>query len=308
MRIVVALGGNALLQRGESPDAPIQLAHIRQAAQSLVALTAGNDVVICHGNGPQVGLLATESESDPALSQPYPLDDLVAQTQGMIGYWLAQCLHNAGVDRPIISIVSQTVVADPGTLAPTKFIGPVYAHAVGHQLAAGHGWTMAADGGGLRRVVVSPAPLRIVELSAISALLDFGAVVICGGGGGVPVVEDSAGNLTGVEAVVDKDRTAAELAIALQADRLVILTDVEAVMRDFGTDHATPITSIDVGGRAELPFPAGSMGPKAGACMRFVRATGRSAAIGNLTQAAQVLAGSSGTTVRAGPAGTRPGS
>jgi carbamate kinase len=298
MRVVIAVGGNALLQRGDRPDAQIQLTHIRDAARALASTVTSNEVVICHGNGPQVGLLATESESDPALSQPYPLDDLVAQTQGMIGYWLAQALHNAGVNRPVLSVVSQTVVSPESVHAlPTKFIGPVYSHAVAHQLATAHRWTIAADGEGYRRVVVSPAPVRVVEEQAISALLGLDMVVVCAGGGGVPVREDPDGILSGVEAVVDKDSTAAELAIALKADRLLILTDVEAVQRDFGSDHATAMDVASIDELEEMSFPDGSMGPKIAACVRFVRATGNSAAIGSLTRAGRVLAGTSGTTI-----------
>src|ERR1700687_64337 len=186
MRIVIALGSNALLARGEKPDAGIQLAHLQVAATALAPLTATHDVLICHGHGPQVGMLSLESENDLTLTRPYPLDDLVAQTQGMIGYWMAQALRNAGVRKPILGLITQTLVdsADPALASSTKFIGPVYARDRAEKLADQHGWTVAADSGRWRRVVASPEPQRIVEQDSITELLDGGAVVICGGGGG----------------------------------------------------------------------------------------------------------------------------
>jgi carbamate kinase len=305
VRVVVALGGNALLQRDERPEAGIQQRHVREAAAALAPLAAEHDLVICHGNGPQVGLLALESEADPALIRPYPLDALGAQTQGMIGYWLAQALRNAGVCRPVLSVVTQTVVdaADAAFARPAKFIGPLYGEREGARLARRNGWTVAADGAGWRRVVASPGPVRIVELGGIEQLLRAGALVICAGGGGVPVVEDSSGGLGGVEAVVDKDLTAALLARQLQADRLVVLTDVPAVMRDFGTARATPIADLDASRLDEGRFAAGSMGPKIAACKGFVLATGKPAVIGALDDAAAVLDGRAGTVIRAGTAG-----
>ena len=301
MRIVVALGGNALLQRGEKPDASIQLHHIRTAAEALAPMTDGREVVICHGNGPQVGLLALESENDPELTRPYPLDVLGAQTQGMIGYWLAQSLRNAGVTGPVVGVITQVVVdpADPAFVTPTKFVGPVYTHDRARDLGDRHDWTTAQDGRHWRRVVPSPEPQRIVELAAIVALVPTGAVVICGGGGGAPVVDDGAGGMAGVEAVVDKDLTAALLAITVGADRLVLLTDVDAVMRDFGTPRETPVPRLHLGELDQFTFPAGSMAPKIEACRRFVAATGRPAAIGSLRDAVAVLDGKAGTTITA---------
>jgi carbamate kinase len=299
VRIVVALGGNALLQRGEKPDAAIQLRHVQTAAQVLAPLAREHDLLICHGNGPQVGMLALESENDPALSRPYPLDDLVAQTQGMIGYWLAQSLHNAGVPKSILSIVTQTEVdpTDPSFSAPTKFVGSGYPREQAAALAAEHDWRIAKDGHHWRRVVASPDPLRIVEQRAITDLLDAGTVVICGGGGGAAVTVDAEGRLTGVEAVVDKDYVAALLAVVVHADRLLVLTDVAAVMRDFGTPHATPLANLGVDQLGTMSFPAGSMQPKIEACRRFVAATGHPASIGALTDTAALLAGTAGTTM-----------
>jgi carbamate kinase len=290
MRIVAALGGNALLQRGEKPDAAIQIEHVRAAAEALAPLARVHQLLICHGNGPQIGMLSLESENDSALTRPYPLDVLVAQTQGMIGYWLAQCLRNAGVAKPVLGLVTQTVVdpADPAFADPTKFVGPVYTLERAEQLADAHGWSIAADGGQWRRVVPSPAPKRIVEQDSITRLLHDQAVVICGGGGGAPVTDDGTGQLQGVEAVVDKDLTAALLAIAVDADRLLILTDVSAVMDHFGTPQAAPLKHLDLEDLDRLEFPEGSMGPKITACRHFVEVTGRSAAIGTLSQAAAV--------------------
>jgi len=299
MRIVIALGGNALLMRGEKPDARIQVAHLRSAAEAIAPLAAAHDVLICHGNGPQVGMLSMESEDDPALSDPYPLDDLVAQTQGMIGYWLAQALRNAGVRKPVAGLITQTVVdaGDPAFAAPTKFIGPVYPRDRALRLATQRGWTVARDGPQWRRVAASPEPRRIVEQQSIAGLLDAGSVVICGGGGGAPVTEDGQGRLTGVEAVVDKDYVASLLGIAVDANRLLVLTDVSAVMRDYGTPQAAPMGSLDADDLAGMQFPAGSMGPKIEACRRFVTATGHVAAIGALADAPALLAGTAGTTI-----------
>jgi carbamate kinase len=302
VRIVVALGGNALLQRGEKPDAAVQLRHVQTAAQVLAPLAREHDLLICHGNGPQVGMLALESENDSALSRPYPLDDLVAQTQGMIGYWLAQSLHNAGVRKSILSIVTQTEVdrADPSFTAPTKFVGSGYPREQAQALSAEHGWRIAKDGQHWRRVVASPDPRRVVEQRAISDLLEAGTVVICGGGGGAAVTVDTDGQLAGVEAVIDKDYVAALLAVIVHADRLLVLTDVSAVMMDFGTPLATPLAHLDLEQIGTMAFPAGSMQPKVEACRRFVAATGKLASIGALADAKAVLAGTVGTTISRG--------
>ncbi|MCZ4125911.1 carbamate kinase [Streptomyces sp. H39-S7] len=299
MRIVVAIGGNALLRRGERPDATVQVDHIRAAAQALAPLALRHELIICHGNGPQVGMLSLESENDPELTHPYPFDALVAQTQGMIGYWLARSLRNAGVSKPVMSLVTQTLVdpSDPAFTTPAKFVGPGYPYEQARQLADRHGWTIAADGDRWRRVVASPAPQRIIEQESIDRLLDHDSIVICGGGGGIPVAEDGAGQLRGVEAVVDKDATAALLAVAVKADRLLILTDVPAVMERFGTPQATPLRRLTLDTRETRHFPAGSMGPKIAACRHFVGTTGRPAAIGALDAAAAVLAGDAGTVV-----------
>ena len=306
MRLVVALGGNALLHRGERPDATIQLEHVRAAGRVLAPLSDEHELVICHGNGPQVGLLALESEADTSISRPYPLDALGAQTQGMIGYWLCQSLHNAGAIRPALAIVTQVRVdpLDPAFASPSKFVGSVYDREEAAVLAAERGWTVAADGPGWRRVVPSPEPQEILEIGSLAVLLEQHTTLICGGGGGAPVVEE-AGQLRGVEAVVDKDLTAAALAISLQADMLLILTDVSAVMLDYGTEHQAAIRDVDLNDLAKLSFPAGSMGPKIEACRRFVAATNQPAVIGAIDDAALLLTGEAGTRVHPGT-GLRP--
>ncbi|RSM93704.1 carbamate kinase [Nonomuraea sp. WAC 01424] len=299
MLLVVALGGNALLERGGRPDADVQQQHVRSAARALAPLAAQHTLVLCHGNGPQIGMLAVESENDPALARPFPLDTLGAQTQGMIGYWLAQELGNAGLTRPIVTVVTRAEVDvdDPAFRTPTKFVGQGHPEPVARRLALERGWTVARDGRVWRRVVASPAPRRIIELPTIKQLVTAGTTVICGGGGGVPVLARDGGRFEGAQAVVDKDFTAALLAIELGADRLVVLTDVDAVRREFGTPEERPISAVDVDELGAMRFPAGSMAPKVDACIRFVTATGRPAAIGALRDASALLAGRAGTTI-----------
>jgi carbamate kinase len=299
MRVVAALGGNALLERGEKPDEDIQESHVRQAVQALAPVAREHDLVLTHGNGPQVGLLALESARDPALSRPYSLDGLGAQTQGMIGYWLVRALHGAVPGRPAGCLVGQTRVdpGDPAFAAPTKFIGPVYSEKEAQDLAAERGWTVRPDGAAWRRVVPSPEPLELVELPLIHVLLDSGAVVVCAGGGGIPVVADASGALRGVEAVVDKDLTAALLAQAVDANALLLLTDVDAVIDGYGTPQARPIRRATPGELRARSFPAGSMGPKVEAACRFVEKTGGMAAIGRLDAAAALLRREAGTIV-----------
>lgn len=299
MRIVVALGGNALLQRGQQPDAGTQEANVRRAVAALAPLAAEHELVVTHGNGPQVGVLALQSASDPHLSSPYPFDVLGAQTQGMIGYWLLQAMQNAVPGRQVAAIINQTLVeaADPAFDNPTKFVGEVYERAEAQRLAAQRGWTIRPDGDRWRRVVGSPRPQRVIETRLIRLLLESGAIVVCAGGGGVPVVRDKYGELRGVEAVVDKDLTSAVLAEALDADALLVLTDVPAVMRRFGTAEQAPIRRETPTGLRAVDFPAGSMGPKVDAVCRFVELTGGVAAIGALEDAADILAGAAGTVV-----------
>lgn len=306
MRIVAALGGNALAERGEKPDSDIAERHVTQAVAALAPLALTHELVITHGNGPQVGMLALESARDPALSHPYPFDVLGAQTQGMIGYWLVRALHQALPGRPAGCLVCQTLVDpdDPAFARPAKFVGPVYDEATARQLAARNGWSVRPDGAAWRRVVPSPEPRELIELPMIRTLVESGAVVVCAGGGGVPVVATADGGLRGVEAVVDKDLTAALLARLLHADALLLLTDVDAVTDGFGTPAAKPIRQASTARLRAGSFPAGSMGPKVEAACRFAEATGGLAAIGSLRDAQAVLDGQAGTTIRREHPGT----
>jgi carbamate kinase len=307
VRIVVALGGNALLQRGQKPDAEIQEANVRRAVAALAPLAEEHELVLTHGNGPQVGVLALQSASDPHLTTPYPFDVLGAQTQGMIGYWLLQAMQNQLPGQQVAAIINQTLVeaADPAFADPTKFVGEVYDQEQAEKLAAERGWVVKPDGTGWRRVVGSPKPQRVVETRLIRLLLESGAVVVCAGGGGVPVIRDERGDLVGVEAVVDKDLTSAVLAEALDADVLLVLTDVPNVMSDFGTPQQAPVLRATPGGLRAMGFPAGSMGPKVDAVCRFVELTGGVAAIGTLDDAVAILRGDAGTIVT--PSGTYDG-
>ena len=301
MKIVVALGGNALLERGEQPDSNIQEWHVTRAVSALAPLLVQHQLIITHGNGPQVGVLALESASDPALSHPYPFDVLGAQTQGMIGYWLVQALHNAAPGKPAACLICRTVVQadDPAFADPAKFVGPVYDEASARRLATERGWDVRQDGPAWRRVVPSPEPAELVELDTIRLLAGSGVIVVCAGGGGIPVINDGAGGLRGVEAVVDKDLTAALLAQALGADALLLLTDVEAVLEGYGTPQARPIHRATARQLRARSFPAGSMGPKVEAACRFTETTGGTAAIGRLGDACALLDGNAGTIISA---------
>ena len=298
MRIVVAIGGNALLRRGERPDAAPQRRHVAAAAAALAGIARDHQVAVVHGNGPQVGLLALESGADPTLSEPYPLADLVAESQGLIGLWLQQALLDEGIGD-VVTLVSQTVVdpEDPAFGEPTKFIGQVYDEPTARRLADRHGWTIRADGGGWRRVVASPLPRDVLELPVAAWLLDAGATVVLAGGGGVPVV-DRDHRYQSVDAVVDKDRAAALAAERLDADLLLVLTDVEGVIRDFGGPAEKVLREVSVAELSSMSFPAGSMGPKVEAVCAFTARTGRRSAIGSLDEINGVLAGTAGTQVR----------
>ncbi len=300
MKIVAALGGNALLERGEKPDSEIQERRVAVAVAALGPLARGHDLLITHGNGPQVGMLALESELDPALSHPYPFDALGAQTQGMIGYWLARELRAEVPGKQVGCLICQTLVRgdDPAFANPAKFVGPGYDEDQAHSLASARGWTMRKDGSWWRRVVPSPEPVEVLELPLIEALVATGAIVICAGGGGVPVVRQADGaGVAGVEAVVDKDLTSALLAQSVGADVLLILTDVAAVFDGFGTAGARPIETATVRELRGDLLPAGSMGPKAEAACRFVEATGKKAIIGRLEDAEAMFLGKAGTSV-----------
>jgi carbamate kinase len=307
-RIVVALGGNALIRRGEEGSTAIQRRNLLGAARALADLDRlGHTLVLTHGNGPQVGFLAIEADAARDTVPPPPLDVLVAESQGQIGYLLAQALAAQlamdGRRRQIAVVLSQTVVDpdDPAFGAPSKPVGPMYDEAAARQLASENGWTIAADGPGWRRVVPSPRPLEIVEAASIRTLAASGAIVIASGGGGIPVSRVTSGALVGVEAVVDKDLAAVVLAEGLDADALLLLTDVSAVHRRWGSPASKPIRRLTLAdadkGVEDSTFAPGSMGPKVRAAAEFVRRTGGFAAIGVLGEAVAVLQGRAGTQI-----------
>lgn len=311
-RVVVAFGGNALIRRGERGEYDQQRANVDVAARAITALARlVPEVVVTHGNGPQVGFLALQSEAAlPDVPAP-PLDVLGAESQGQIGYMLSQALGNRfaseGTYRDIAVVLTQVVVdaGDPAFERPTKPVGPVYTEEEAHRLQRERGWAIAPDNEHWRRVVPSPAPRRIVEAEAIRTLVERGVLVIASGGGGVPVVEHGGHQIRGVEAVIDKDLAAVVLAASLEADGLILLTDVDAVYCDWGKPGARPLSTLTLAEADELlangTLPAGSMAPKVRACAQFVRAGGMVAAIGALDDVVGVLSGRTGTMVIAEP-------
>ncbi|MER9371138.1 carbamate kinase [Mesorhizobium sp. M0491] len=297
MRIVVALGGNALLRRGEPMTAENQRANIGRAASVLAALVdEGHSIVVTHGNGPQVGLLALQAAATPD-GGTFPLDVLGAESAGMIGYVIEQELGNLLKERLFATLLTQVKVdpRDPAFALPTKPIGPVYDEATAHRLATERGWKIAPDGDKWRRVVPSPKPLEILEASVLSFLVERGVIVICTGGGGVPVISRDDGSLCGVEAVIDKDLASSLLARQLKADMLLLLTDVDAVYVDYGTAAARALRRVTPNEISGRNFPAGSMGPKVSAAIEFAVATGKPAAIGKLDDAVEIVRGGRGT-------------
>ena len=304
MRIVVALGGNALLKRGEPMTAQNQSANIRLAAEQLAKVKPKNELIISHGNGPQVGLLALQHAAYYAQDskiEPYPLDVLVSQTVGMIGYMLQQELTNLLPATPTQTLVTQVIVDehDPAFSKPSKPIGQVYTQAEAEKLAAEKGWTVMPDGQYYRRAVPSPKPQDVTGINAVKALLAQDHIVICGGGGGVPCVKNAQGQLTGVEAVVDKDLATAVIANHLDADLFIIATDVNAACVNFQKEGERKIAKANPAALEALSaeFAAGSMGPKVQAVINFVKATGKDAAIGSLADIENIVAGKAGTRV-----------
>ncbi len=304
MRIVVALGGNALLKRGEPMTAQNQSANIRLAAEQLAKVKPKNELIISHGNGPQVGLLALQHAAYYAQDskiEPYPLDVLVSQTVGMIGYMLQQELTNLLPATPTQTLVTQVIVDehDPAFSKPSKPIGQVYTQAEAEKLAAEKGWTVMPDGQYYRRAVPSPKPQDVTGINAVKALLAQDHIVICGGGGGVPCVKNAQGQLTGVEAVVDKDLATAVIANHLDADLFIIATDVNATCVNFQKEGERKIAKANPAALEALSaeFAAGSMGPKVQAVINFVKATGKDAAIGSLSDIEDIVAGKAGTRV-----------
>jgi carbamate kinase len=298
VRVVIALGGNALIRRGESPTAETQRRNLEGAVEAIATIAEEHQVVVTHGNGPQVGLLAMqpgEGEGD----SPFPLDVLGAETEGMIGYLISQGLRNVLPAREIATLLTQVEVdpRDPAFQRPTKPIGVTYDEEEARSAASRRGWEMAPDGEHWRRVVASPEPRRILDMGTVRLLVDHHVLVVCAGGGGIPVIFDPWGRVHGVEAVIDKDLTAGLLARQLGADALLLLTDVDGIYRDFGGPDEALLREVTPTELRSLALASGSMGPKAEACARFVEATGRTAAVGCLDDAASILVGEAGTRI-----------
>ena len=301
MLIVTALGGNALLRRHEELTPENQRANVRIACGALARIAGENQLVITHGNGPQVGLLDLQQAASGTLHS-YPFDVLGAETEGMIGYMIEQELGNVlPFERPIATLLTMIEVdpADPAFQSPTKFIGPTYPKMDADRLAAEKGWVFGQDGLHWRRVVPSPDPKRIFELKPIKWLLAQNTIVIAAGGGGIPTMYEPGADrkLVGVECVIDKDLASALLATELSADLLVMLTDADSVYQDWGTPNQRAIRRASPEALAAMDFASGSMGPKVEAACRFATATGKKAAIGALADLMDIIAGNAGTTV-----------
>lgn len=301
MRVVVALGGNALQKRGEPMTVESQRANVKTACEALAPVALDHELVISHGNGPQVGLLALQAASYEEASS-YPFDVLGAQTEGMIGYFIEQELGNLlPFETPFATILTMVEVDpnDPAFRNPTKFVGPVYEKDEADRLKAEKGWVFKQDGAKWRRVVPSPLPRRIFEIRPIQWMLEKGTVVICAGGGGIPTMYDPAKHrwLTGIEAVIDKDLASELLAREVDADLFVIATDVDAVYLDWGKPEQRKLGMVTPAELRSYNFPAGSMGPKVEAAAQFVERTGKRAAIGSLAEIGEIVAGTAGTNV-----------
>lgn len=301
MRVVVALGGNALLPPDASDTATAQQGAVHRAAKAIAGIAAHHAVVVTHGNGPQVGLLALQATAFQP-HDPDPLDVLGAESEGMIGYMLERALMPVLPGRRFATLLTQVEVnpADPAFANPTKPVGPNYDADKAARLAAEHHWVMGGAGERFRRLVPSPLPLRILEIETIRMLVERNVIVVCAGGGGIPVVLTTDGEIRGVDGVIDKDRSAALLAEGLAADFMLILTDVEAVYAGWGARSARPIRRATTDRLRAMSFAAGSMAPKVEAACDFVERTGCTAAIGSLDRAADVLRGVAGTTIAAG--------
>ncbi len=308
MRIVVALGGNALLKRSERLTEANQRANVRRAVEALAPLCSdSNEVFITHGNGPQVGLLALQSAAGPADNQQ-PLDVLSAETEGMLGYLIEQELRNAlPSGREVASVLSQLIVdpKDPAFANPSKPIGPIYEESEAQHLASERGWAIVKDGNAWRRGVASPRPLAILGLGVLSLLASRGVIVICVGGGGIPVARADDGRLYGIEAVIDKDHASALLAREVNADCLLLLTDVDSVYLGWRTPRALSVASAGPNDLDPAEFEVGSMRPKVEAAIEFARRTGKRAAIGRLEDAAKLLLGTVGTSFENAQVGLR---
>ncbi|MFP4894882.1 carbamate kinase [Paraburkholderia sp. EG304] len=307
MRIVIALGGNALLRRGQPMTAECQRENVRLAVGQIALIVPGNEIVIAHGNGPQVGLLALQSAAYKEV-EAYPLDVLGAQTEGMIGYLIEQELGNLlPFEVPFATILTQVEVDphDPAFARPSKPIGPVYSKEEAERLAKERGWSIAADGEHFRRVVASPRPGRIFEIRPIRWLLERGTIVICAGGGGIPTCYDENRKLSGIEAVIDKDRCSALLAWELAADMLIVATDVDAAYVNWGKPDQRAIAQAHPDELEKLGFASGSMGPKVQAAIEFARKTGKDAVIGSLADIQAIAEHRGGTCVSMSAPGIR---
>jgi len=303
MRIVVALGGNALLRRGEAMTAENQRANVRIAAEALAPLAAEHELLISHGNGPQVGLLALQADAYKEV-EAYPLDVLGAQSEGMIGYMIEQELGNVlPYEQPLATLLTMIEVDpdDPAFQNPSKPIGPLYSEKKAKALAQEKGWTVKPDGKKWRRVVPSPLPQHVFQLRPIKWLLDKGCVVICTGGGGIPTMYDEHHRLRGAEVVIDKDFASALLAREIGADLYIMATDADAVYLDWGTPAARPLGQVTYDDLKSHDFAAGSMLPKVLAACWFAQVTGRRAAIGSLVDVQRMVAGEAGTNITKAP-------
>jgi carbamate kinase len=310
MRVLVALGGNALMRRGEPMTADVQRANVRVAAQALAPLVGRHQLVLSHGNGPQVGLLALQAAAYTEV-EAYPLDVLDAQTEGMIGYLIEQELGNRlPSETPLATVLTMVEVDhdDPAFDNPTKFVGPAYDDSAAAALADSKGWAFKRDGDRLRRVVPSPEPRRIFEIRPIRWLLDHGTIVICVGGGGIPTSRTNGSDrgFGGVEAVIDKDIASELLAREISADLFIMATDVDGVYEGWGTERQRRLDRVTPAELRRHSFAAGSMGPKVEAAARFTEATGRPAAIGSLADIEKIVEGRAGTTVVATTGGQQP--
>lgn len=299
MRIVIALGGNALLQQGETLTAKNQIINIRRAAVQIAQLAQENDLVVTHGNGPQIGLLALQNSAYEAV-EPYPLDILGAESQGMIGYLLEQEISNFLVEKyKVVTLLTRVQVSknDPAFSTPTKPIGPIYSQTEADSLSKNKKWFFIREGDKFRRIVPSPSPKRILALNEILCLLEFNNIVIAAGGGGIPVIlrEDK---YEGVEGVIDKDLTSALLARQITADLLIVATDVDAIYLDWQKPTQRPIHTISPSDLKKVHFAQGSMAPKVKAACEFVEATKKTAVIGSLDQINEMLMENAGTIIK----------
>lgn len=299
MRLVIAIGGNALLSRGEPLEAKIQQQHAKSAAISIAQIAQNHEVIIVHGNGPQVGLLALQAANYSEV-KPYSLDILIAESQGMIGYFLQQEISNCLANKKIATLLTQIEVKsdDLALNNPTKPIGPIYNEQSITTIAKKFNWQIKKDGDYFRRVVPSPEPQQIIEIEVIKLLINQNYIVICAGGGGIPIIKTNSGKWKGIEAVIDKDLSAALLAIQLKADALIILSDVNYVEKNWNTAQAEIIQQTTPRQLRKLKFAKGSMAPKIEAVCRFVEYTGNWAAIGALKDSLNILQGSAGTHIK----------